>query len=96
MEAKEILDERIIYVNENILDYSSQKNLALIRLEEIRKTERVNIFGIMNDSLLTVNVIEPENLNSGSAHLYYCNLSLDDAYFKTCRNSIPIWNETFN
>lgn len=100
LEAEEILAFKIENSKKYIEDYQTQKRNAISRLEEIKKTETLNSYGIMDDSVLTVNVIEAHNLGTGglSDIIPYCLLKIDNVHFTTSEvHSIsPLWNETFS
>jgi hypothetical protein len=100
LEAEEILAFKIENSKKYIEDYQTQKRNAITRLEEIKKTETLNSYGIMDDSVLTVNVIEAHNLGVGgfSDIIPYCLLKVENVHFTTTEvhSANPLWNETFS
>eukprot|EP01017_Pseudomicrothorax_dubius_P036248 TRINITY_DN5171_c0_g1_i2.p1 TRINITY_DN5171_c0_g1~~TRINITY_DN5171_c0_g1_i2.p1 ORF type:complete len:456 (+),score=128.33 TRINITY_DN5171_c0_g1_i2:36-1403(+) len=62
LEAEDILSHKVDTADKLLRDYRRQRAEAAAKLEELRRTERVNSYGIMDGSTLTVTVIEAHNL----------------------------------
>lgn len=100
LEAEEILNFKIENSKKYIEDYQTQKRNAISRLEEIKRTEVMNSYGIMEDSTLSVNVIEGHNLGSrGDMDIIpYCFLAVGEENYTTneVHSANPLWNDNFS
>lgn len=62
MEAEDILQAKINQAMNYLQNYHVQKDEAVSKLENLRRTESLNVYGVMSDSTLTVIVTELHNL----------------------------------
>ncbi|CAG9315054.1 unnamed protein product [Blepharisma stoltei] len=94
------LSEAIARYNQTIL--AKNKELATLReqLEEAKKVERMNTYGIMEGSTFTVRVIEAQNLNVVTGRpTAYVNLICERQQIATKpipSDKNPNWDETFS
>jgi hypothetical protein len=94
------LSESIAKLRQQILEKKRDLEGINEQLLEAQKTERINSWGIMEGSLLTVRVIEAQNLTtltgkpSASAHLLCEKQQISTKVIKNDRN--PNWDETFS
>ena len=96
LEAEEILLFKIENSKKYIDDYRLQRQNAVNRLDEIKRTEVLNSYLIMEDSVVTITVIEGHNLGYGEI-VPYCVLKCGRENYQTntANGGNPSWNETF-
>jgi hypothetical protein len=102
MEAEDILQAKIDNANSYLQSYYVQKDEAIQKLEALRKSEVLSVYGIMENSTLTVTVAEMHNLrvneitNSCYAVAF---LECEDQKFQTTQQPAntpdPVLNESF-
>lgn len=97
LEAEEILLFKVENSRKYIEDYKLQRQNALQRLDEIKRTEVLNSYGIMEESVVNITVIEGHNLGYGDM-VVYCTLMCGRENYQTNTSSSgnPTWNETFS
>ena len=97
LEAEEILLFKIENSKKYIEDYKLQRKNAVNRLDEIKRTEVLNSYGIMEDSVITITIIEGHNLGYGEI-IPYCSLKCGREHYQTntSNSGNPTWNETFS
>lgn len=97
LEAEEILLFKIENSRKYIEDYRVQRQNAIARLDEIKRTEVLNSYNIMEDSVINITVMEGHNLGYGDI-IPYCILKCGREHYQTntSNSSNPSWNETFS
>ena len=103
LEAEEILKNKIENSKKYLEDYHRQRREASQKLEEMKNTERMNNYGIMEGSTLNVNVQEaqeikdPYNTSSGNTEAY-CTITVGGIQQQTrvSHSVSPVWNENFS
>lgn len=101
VEAIEVLQKKIENCLKYISDYRRSKEQAMMKLEEVKKTEKINAYGIMEKSKLTINVVEARELkplDSGktSDPFVKINFAGTEEKTKTIKETVnPVWNENF-
>jgi len=91
-EADEILLFKIENSKKYIEDYKLQQQNARTRLNDVKKTEVLNTYGIMTDSVVTISFIEWNNTENANA---YCVLKCGKENYQS-EASKDKWNETFS
>ena len=95
------IKERIVALEENIQNHHKQKNLLMQKLKELKPKQKQNRFGLDDDSVLSVRVVEARDLMpmdiSGKSDPY-CMLNFGTQSQKTNfikQDLNPVWNEIF-
>jgi Ca2+-dependent lipid-binding protein len=101
IEAEKILKDKLLSSLKKIDDYQIQKKEALIKLEEIRKSEVRNEYGIMEGSVLIVSLREARNITvldpNGDCDPYVvlvCGEKRVQTEYAHSNN--PVWREEFS
>ena len=93
------ISEAIAKLKQQIQEKKRDLDSLKEQLEEAKVSERINSWGIMEGSLLTVRVVEAQNLNtltgkpSASTHLLCEKQQISTKVLRNERN--PNWDETF-
>ena len=102
LEAEDILINKCENSKKYLEEHLRQRKEAAAKLEEVRRTERLNSYGIMDDSILTVDVIEAKELvaldwdNSSDPYVILTS-GANQAQTKVADKSLnPRWGEQFN
>eukprot|EP01017_Pseudomicrothorax_dubius_P049433 TRINITY_DN9195_c0_g2_i1.p1 TRINITY_DN9195_c0_g2~~TRINITY_DN9195_c0_g2_i1.p1 ORF type:complete len:389 (+),score=59.87 TRINITY_DN9195_c0_g2_i1:225-1391(+) len=100
LQAEAILKQKVLQIDKRLRDYQKQRAEAETKLEEVRKKEKINNYGIMEGSTLTVTILEAQNLQLEHLRnpLASVVLKLEEQVQNTQnsrRNENPLWNETF-
>eukprot|EP01017_Pseudomicrothorax_dubius_P021780 TRINITY_DN2342_c0_g1_i5.p1 TRINITY_DN2342_c0_g1~~TRINITY_DN2342_c0_g1_i5.p1 ORF type:complete len:382 (-),score=98.98 TRINITY_DN2342_c0_g1_i5:96-1241(-) len=96
-EAEAVLRSKLESCERLLRDYERQRTEIASRLDEVKKTEVMNKYGVMEGSTLTVTVMELE-LNQRVIADIYIEVALGENIGTTtiCRNAYNrSWNETF-
>jgi hypothetical protein len=101
MEAEDVLENKIQNSKKYLEDYHKQRKEAIKKLEEIRNTERLNAYGIMEGSVLNLTIMEAQNLQKaewGSSTDGFCVVICGETKYQTGvqRGKNPMWNESFS
>lgn len=102
VEAIEILKNKIENCNKYISDYKRSKEQAILKLEEVKRNERLNQYGIQEGSSLTLFVIEAKELkplDSGVSSDPFVEVELAGVKKTTPvqkRTLNPVWNKEFD
>jgi hypothetical protein len=99
LQAEEILRGKIMNSKQIIGDFKRQRKEALEKLDEIRRTEILNEYQIMDGSLLTVTLLEGKGLVTRNENLtVFGVLKCGTSRFQTTslRSANPVWKENFS
>ena len=93
VETRQKLQERRTECMQKIVDHARQETEVAIKLEEAKRTERLNAMGIRDDSKLKVHIVDAVNLdeNTSSQVKVYQDHSMSETKVRV--GSGPIWNE---
>lgn len=101
LEAVEVLNSKIEYTLTSLAEFKASKEQVMTKLNEAKRTQRKNGFGICEGSVLTVVVVEALGLQplggqmSGSfVTVQYENQRQQSGVSGQEEN--PVWNQTFN
>jgi len=99
LEAEDVLRQKIAKTIEFLEEYQQQKNEAMEKLAQLQKEEKLNAYGIMHGSILTIHVLELQDIFPSSNKNVYVKISVEQNTFQT--NDVPyqgkaLWNEQFN
>jgi len=83
MEAEDILKQKIEKAEIYLQDFQKQKQEALQKLEELKRVEQLNQYGVMVGSVLTVTVVEVQDLPLHSVQEVYVKVACEDNVFQT-------------
>lgn len=83
MEAEDILKQKIEKAEIYLQDFQKQKQEAIQKLEELKRVEQLNQYGVMVGSILTVTVMEIQDLPLTAIQEVYVKVSVDDSTFQT-------------
>jgi hypothetical protein len=100
LEAEDILKSKIENSKKFLEDYHRQRKESANKLDEMRRSERLNAFGIMEGSTLSVTVHEARDLKAldwGSSLDPYVMLTCGEnkAQTQVAHSLNPTWNELF-
>ena len=103
IEADEILNKKIETAKANKDYYKKQQEECLTKAEEVKQTEKLNMYGIMEGSFLDISIIEARGLrapNIGGPIDIFIEITLDEQQgnrTKAVRNTPdPQWDEKFS
>eukprot|EP01017_Pseudomicrothorax_dubius_P003436 TRINITY_DN10494_c0_g1_i2.p1 TRINITY_DN10494_c0_g1~~TRINITY_DN10494_c0_g1_i2.p1 ORF type:complete len:418 (+),score=72.10 TRINITY_DN10494_c0_g1_i2:281-1534(+) len=101
LEADDILIHKIENADRFLRDYHRQRAEASSKLNDLRQTERLNSYGIMDGSNLTVQIQESHNLEGADFSpnpRYYVVAILEQQRHQTevAPGASPAWNETLS
>jgi len=99
LEAEDILRQKITNSIELLEDYQKQKAEALEKLSQLQKEEKVNAYGIMLGSMLTVQVLELQHLYPPTFRDLFVKVDVDSSSYQTDPTSYQgsaYWNTQFN
>ena len=93
VETRQKLTERRTECMQKIVDHARQESEVSIKLEEAKRTERLNAMGIRDDSKLKVHIVDAVNLDENTSSLVkvYQDHSMSETKVRV--GSGPIWNE---
>lgn len=83
MEAEDILKQKIEKADIYLQDFQKQKQEAIQKLEELKRVEQLNQYGVMIGSILTVTVMEIQDLPLNAIQEVYVKVACDDSTFQT-------------
>lgn len=83
MEAEEVLTQKIERANAYIIDFQKQRQEAVQKLSEQKKLEQLNQHGIMVGSVLTVSIMEVQDLPIASIKEIYVKIVCEGDNFQT-------------
>jgi hypothetical protein len=100
VDAEKLIIQRTNELRRQIAENTKQMEETKRKMIEAKQTEVMNEFGIMNGSVLTVNVVEAQNLkamNNGTSDPYVtlaCERQKIETKYVT-GDTNPVWNEVF-
>lgn len=96
LEAEDVLKNKIENSKKAIKEYQMQKKDAMKRLEEARRTETLNNYGIQQDAVVNVSVLDAQNIKSDNYSPIVCQVELrgEKQITKGANPPDPIWNQT--
>lgn len=83
MAAEDILRQKIDRAEIYLQDFQKQKQEAIQKLEELKKSEQLNQHGIMVGSVLTATVMEVQDLPLNSIQEVYVKLICEENHYQT-------------
>jgi len=98
LEAEMLLRQKISETNTNINGFQSQRREAYDQLKEQQNQERLNEYGIMEDSILLVSDIEVTDLKSAFNRDIYVRVTCEENSFQTnpaLYKQKANWNDQF-
>eukprot|EP01017_Pseudomicrothorax_dubius_P014260 TRINITY_DN1667_c0_g1_i2.p1 TRINITY_DN1667_c0_g1~~TRINITY_DN1667_c0_g1_i2.p1 ORF type:complete len:422 (-),score=69.17 TRINITY_DN1667_c0_g1_i2:395-1660(-) len=101
IQAEDILRSKIQNADNNLVDYHAKRKEAMMKLEEIKQAEVVNLYGVMEGSTLTVADISCHNLRQSSFNqraMPLVSLECEGQHFDTSPSTNfqnPAWPEVF-
>ena len=95
LEAEDALKTKLENTKKHIKEYQAQKKEALKKLEEARRTEIINSYGIQQDAVVHVTVLEGQNIKVDGYSPIVCQIELrgDRQVTKGANPPDPIWNQ---
>lgn len=97
LEAEDVLKNKIENSKKAVKEYQQQKKEALKRLEEAKRTESLNPYGIQQDAHVQVTVLDAQNIKVDGYSPILCQIELrgDRQITKGANPPDPIWNQNF-
>jgi len=98
LEAERILKEKLVEVEQSIAQDQKQRLEAQEQLVRIRKEEKLNAYGIMNDSVLALQNIEVTNLPKAQNREVFVRITCENSTYQTERRPYrqnARWDEQF-
>ena len=101
LEADEILRAKIENAKVFIRDYKNQRMEAINKLDGIRGKESLNRYGIMEESVLNINIIEAQGLRTlsrSNKNQIFCLVNCEGKNIQKTKFGHPInpvWNDEF-
>mgnify|MGYP003878867139 FL=1 len=83
MATEDILRQKIDRAEIYLQDFQKQKQEAIQKLEELKKSEQLNQHGIMVGSVLTATVMEVQDLPLNSIQEVYVKLICEENHYQT-------------
>lgn len=71
LQAEEILQKKIIDSRNSLENQHRQRNEAVLKLQEIERTEKLNNYGISSDSKLNLTIVEGTNFDLNNFPYFY-------------------------
>ena len=99
MEAEDILKQKVDRADSYLADFQKQKQEAVMKLEDLKRTEEMNQYGIMKGSILTLTVEGVHDLPLNAVQEVYVKATCDDASFETDvvrYDHKATWSEAFS
>ena len=93
LQAEEILQKKVLDSRNSLENQHRQKNEAVLKLQEIERTEKLNSYGISSDSKLNLTIVEGTNFDLSKFSYFYAVAKcggLDRASEKEFSDR-PIW-----
>ncbi|CAK59302.1 unnamed protein product (macronuclear) [Paramecium tetraurelia] len=95
LQAEEILKNKIEGCKKQILDYNKQRKYVSNQFDSIKDSERVNQYGIKEDSYLTVELLEGVNFPAQNVSVIL-KLENQKQEIQQQNGPSPQWNKTLN
>jgi C2 domain len=99
LEAVEVLNSKIEYTLKSLTDFKASKEQVVLKLNEARRTQRKNSFGVCEGSTLTVVVVEAMGLQvlGGAPSGSFVIVQYENERSQTNQveqEENPVWNQT--
>ncbi|CAD8104814.1 unnamed protein product [Paramecium sonneborni] len=95
LQAEEILKNKIESCKKQILDYNKQRKYVSNQFDSIKDSERVNQYGIKEDSYLTIELLQGMNFPQQNVSVIL-KLENQKQEIQQINGPSPQWNKTFN